>query len=102
MPQSTDFAAIVRLLREHHGLTQEQFAHRIGVSFSAVNVWENGKRAPLPFLRKRILERDRPTALGEDEHRGANDAPRARNALLFPGPSAGVFIHRRRCDRLYG
>jgi len=56
MPQSTDFAAIVRSRREHHGLTQEQFAHHIGVSFSTVNVWENGKRVPLPFLRKRILD----------------------------------------------
>jgi putative transcriptional regulator len=56
MENSNDFAALVRSLREHHGLTQEQFAHQLGVSFSTVNVWENGKRLPLPFLRRRVLE----------------------------------------------
>ena len=56
MPQPTDFAVLVRLLRQHQGLTPEQFAHQRGVSFSTVNVWENGKRTPLPFLRKRILD----------------------------------------------
>jgi DNA-binding transcriptional regulator YiaG len=52
MPQQIDFAALVRLLREHQGLTQGQFAHPIGVSFGSVNVWDNGKRTPLPILRK--------------------------------------------------
>jgi transcriptional regulator with XRE-family HTH domain len=56
MGTSTDFAALVRNLRDHLGLTQEQFAQQLGVSFSTVNVWENGKRAPLPFLRRRLLE----------------------------------------------
>jgi transcriptional regulator with XRE-family HTH domain len=54
--EPTDFAVLVRELRDHLGLTQEQFAQEIGVSFSTVNVWENGKRAPLPFLRRRLLE----------------------------------------------
>jgi transcriptional regulator with XRE-family HTH domain len=56
MGTSTDFAALVRNLRDHLGLTQEQFAQQLGVSFSTVNVWENGKREPLPFLRRRLLE----------------------------------------------
>jgi transcriptional regulator with XRE-family HTH domain len=51
-----DFPALVRALRQRLGLTQEQLAQELGVSFSTVNVWENGKRAPLPFLRKRLLE----------------------------------------------
>jgi putative transcriptional regulator len=54
--EPTDFAALVRQLRDRLGLTQEQFAQELGVSFSTVNVWENGKRAPLPFLRRRVLE----------------------------------------------
>lgn len=54
--EPTDFAALVRELRNRLGLTQEQFAQELGVSFSTVNVWENGKRAPLPFLRRRLLE----------------------------------------------
>ncbi|MBI5481667.1 MAG: helix-turn-helix transcriptional regulator [Deltaproteobacteria bacterium] len=51
-----DFPALVRALRQRLGLTQEQLAQELGVSFSTVNVWENGKRAPLPFLRRRLLE----------------------------------------------
>ena len=51
-----NFPALVRALRQRLGLTQEQFAQKLGVSFSTVNVWENGKRAPLPFLRQRLLE----------------------------------------------
>jgi putative transcriptional regulator len=49
-------SALVRRLREHLGLTQEQFAHRVGVTFSTVNQWENGRRRPQPFLYKRLLE----------------------------------------------
>jgi transcriptional regulator with XRE-family HTH domain len=56
MDTSTDFAALVRDLRDQLRLTQEQFAQKLGVSFSTVNVWENGKREPLPFLRRRLLE----------------------------------------------
>jgi len=36
----------IRLLRQKLQLTQEDFAHLIGVTFSTVNRWENGKSAP--------------------------------------------------------
>jgi transcriptional regulator with XRE-family HTH domain len=49
-------ARLVRALRRHLGLTQEELARRIGVSFSTVNSWENGKRRPLPFLRRQLEE----------------------------------------------
>jgi transcriptional regulator with XRE-family HTH domain len=38
------------------GLTQEQFAREVGVTFSTVNLWENGHRRPQPYLLKRLLE----------------------------------------------
>jgi transcriptional regulator with XRE-family HTH domain len=38
------------------GLTQEQFAQKVGVTYSTVNQWENGKRVPQPFLIRRLLE----------------------------------------------
>jgi transcriptional regulator with XRE-family HTH domain len=47
---------LVKGLREQLGLTQEQFAHEVGVTFSTVNQWENGRRRPQPFLLKRLLE----------------------------------------------
>ena len=38
------------------GLTQEQFAQEVGVTYSTVNHWENGKRNPQPYLLRRLLE----------------------------------------------
>jgi DNA-binding transcriptional regulator YiaG len=47
---------LIKELRRRLDLTQEQFAHKVGVTYSTVNHWENGKRMPLPFLVKRLLE----------------------------------------------
>ena len=47
---------LVRRLRKRMRLTQEQFAHKVGVTFSTVNQWENGRRRPQPYLLKRLLE----------------------------------------------
>ena len=44
----------IRELRKALGLTQEQFAAKIGVSFSTVNRWENGKGKPSPLAMKQI------------------------------------------------
>ena len=51
-----DVPALIKELRQRLDLTQEQFAQRVGVTYSTVNHWENGKRVPLPFLVKRLLE----------------------------------------------
>jgi DNA-binding XRE family transcriptional regulator len=48
--------ALIRELRQRLDLTQEQFAQKVGVTYSTVNHWENGKRVPLPFLVKRLVE----------------------------------------------
>lgn len=49
----------IRQLRLEMGLTQEQFAVRLGVSFPTVNRWENQKAKPSPLafqkLQKLIL-----------------------------------------------
>jgi len=47
---------LVKELRERLGLTQEQFAQKVGVTYGSVNHWENGKRRPQPFLVRRLLE----------------------------------------------
>jgi DNA-binding transcriptional regulator YiaG len=36
----------IRELRQRMQMTQEDFAHMIGVTFSTVNRWENGKSQP--------------------------------------------------------
>jgi putative transcriptional regulator len=53
---NVDIPALVKELRERLRLTQEQFAQKVGVTYSTVNHWENGKRAPQPFLVRRLLE----------------------------------------------
>lgn len=49
-------ATLVRAVRDKLGLTQEQLAQRVGVTYSTVNHWENGKRTPQPFLMARLHE----------------------------------------------
>lgn len=51
-----DIPTLIRKLREQLHLTQEQFAQKVGVTYSTVNHWENGKRTPQPYLVKRLLE----------------------------------------------
>ena len=51
-----DIPGLVKELRRRLSLTQEQFAQKVGVTYSTVNHWENGKRVPLPFLARRLLE----------------------------------------------
>ena len=46
----------VKDLRRSLGLTQEQFAVRVGVTFSTVNRWENGRGKPSPLAMRRIEE----------------------------------------------
>lgn len=55
-----NYAALVKALRQRLGLTQEQFAHRLGVTFASVNRWENGQVTPSPLARQKLdaLERE--------------------------------------------
>ncbi len=43
-------------LRVTLGLTQEQFAARVGVTLSTINRWENSKGKPSPLAMLRIEE----------------------------------------------
>lgn len=45
---------LIRQARQRLGLTQTQFAERLGVSFLSVNRWENGHHQPLPIVLKQI------------------------------------------------
>ena len=49
-------SALVKRLRKRLGLTQEQLAQRVGVTYSTINHWENGKRLPQPFLARRLRQ----------------------------------------------
>lgn len=39
-------AAIIKKLREEHGMSQEDLAKYLGVTYQAVSAWETGKRLP--------------------------------------------------------
>ena len=40
------FDEIIKSIRKQLGITQEQLAHELNVSFSTINRWENGHRVP--------------------------------------------------------
>jgi putative transcriptional regulator len=44
----------IRNLRKRLGLTQEEFAHAVAVTFSTVNRWENGHAKPSKLARRAI------------------------------------------------
>jgi DNA-binding transcriptional regulator YiaG len=49
----------IRQLRQNLNMTQENFAHEIGVTFATVNRWENGRTTPNKVAQKvlKLLEK---------------------------------------------
>ncbi|MBR8840197.1 MAG: helix-turn-helix transcriptional regulator [Stigonema ocellatum SAG 48.90 = DSM 106950] len=45
---------LIHELRLATGLTQEQFAAELGVTYSTVNRWERGRSKPLPMAMQQI------------------------------------------------
>jgi transcriptional regulator with XRE-family HTH domain len=70
-----DFPVLVRDLRQALGLTQEQLARELSVTFSTVNGWENGRHRPIPALASRLLNLAGRARVGP---RPGNDAQSAR------------------------
>ena len=56
----------IRTLRQNLGLTQEEFAHRLGITVATVNRWENGHANPSKLAWRAIqgLARKRGTTVG--------------------------------------
>lgn len=44
----------IRELRQHTGLTQEQFGKKIGVSYETVSRWENGRMQPSSLAMRQL------------------------------------------------
>ena len=47
-----EFASVVKQVRKELGLSQEQLARELNISFSTVNRWENGKSKPSQMARE--------------------------------------------------
>jgi DNA-binding transcriptional regulator YiaG len=45
----------IRRLRQELNMTQESFAHEIGVTFATVNRWENGRTTPNKVAQKVLV-----------------------------------------------
>ncbi|MDQ3692644.1 MAG: helix-turn-helix domain-containing protein [Chloroflexota bacterium] len=59
---------LIRSLRRQLGLTQSEFAQRLGVSMQAVSFWERGTRTPTGLYARAIrsLLRDEPAKVASD------------------------------------
>jgi len=49
-----NFAVMVKEVRQQLGLSQEELAHELGVSFSTINRWENSKTVPFKLARRQF------------------------------------------------
>ena len=47
-----DFAEKVKFVRSQLKLSQEDLAHKLGVSFATINRWENGNYQPSRLAKK--------------------------------------------------
>jgi putative transcriptional regulator len=54
VPGQPKVSHLIRDLRLLTGLSQEQFAATLGVAFSTINRWENGRIHPSPLALKQI------------------------------------------------
>jgi transcriptional regulator with XRE-family HTH domain len=48
---SEQFADLLKKVRDQLGISQEDLARELGVSFATVNRWENGKTKPMKLAR---------------------------------------------------
>lgn len=51
MQATNSFAVAIKDIRTQLGLSQEDLARALGVSFATVNRWENGKTSPSKLAR---------------------------------------------------
>lgn len=52
--EQPEIGNLIRELRLLAGLTQEQFAAQLGVTYPTINRWENGRAKPSPLAMQRI------------------------------------------------
>lgn len=50
------FGDIVYKIRKQLGITQEQLARELNISFSTINRWENSRTVPSRLAKMRLVE----------------------------------------------
>ncbi|MFH1314390.1 MAG: helix-turn-helix transcriptional regulator [Candidatus Eisenbacteria bacterium] len=53
-PGEMDYPALLKEIRSQLGLSQEDLARELGVSFASVNRWENGQFKPSKLARAQL------------------------------------------------
>jgi DNA-binding transcriptional regulator YiaG len=51
-----DMSQSIRQIRQQLGMTQEEFAHALGITVGTVNRWENGRFRPSKLAKATIIE----------------------------------------------
>jgi len=54
MEKEINFADLVKSVRKQLGISQEELARELGVSFATVNRWENGRTNPIKLARSQF------------------------------------------------
>ncbi len=49
-----NYPELLRNIRKQLGISQEDLAHKLGVSFNSINRWENGKASPSKLARAQL------------------------------------------------
>lgn len=52
--EQENFSERVKDIRRQLGISQEELAQALGVSFASVNRWENGKTTPSKLARRQL------------------------------------------------
>ena len=101
---------IIKGIRTSLGLSQQEFADLIGVTFAAVNRWENGHAMPNSMAQSRIYdvcaEREVPLIdliLNKIRNAVSQISPEEGRMILYHGSKSGIIgdiapISRDRCD----
>ncbi len=67
MPEKEDISEIIKNIRDTLSLSQEELASKLGVAFSTLNGWENGRRTPRKRHLDKIMEMAEEAANSEPE-----------------------------------
>jgi predicted ATPase/DNA-binding NarL/FixJ family response regulator len=81
-PRNDSVAARLRTLRGSLGLSQEQLARRIGVSFATVNRWESGRTGLSDRALAALAELEAHAAARRADVEGGGSLPVARSAFV--------------------
>ena len=101
---------LIRKIRSFAGMSQQEFAGSIGVTFASINRWENGHAQPNRMAQLKLYEfcKEKSVPLNDFIHQKiqaavANLSPEENRMILYHGSKAGIVgtiapVSRERCD----